>query len=237
MTALEISKSLRNLADTEIAKHSLRFFKTAKGEYGEGDMFLGIRVPLLRRIAKTHCNISLDEILKLLKSKFHEERMCALFLMIQNFEKGNKKQRKDIYNSYLSHTFYINNWDLVDASAHKIVGAYLEAKNRAILFKLSKSESLWERRIAVIATFWFIRLEQYEDTFELSRRLLTDEEDLIHKAVGWMLREIGKRDLSAEKKFLHAHYLTMPRTMLRYSIEKFPEDERKKYLSGNARIK
>ena len=232
MTAKELSKILKNHADDVIAKHTQGFFKTAKGEYGESDIFLGIRVPVLRQVAKKHRDISLDEILKLLKSKYHEERLCALFIMILHFERSNKKHRADIYRGYLSHTQFINNWDLVDASAHKIVGAYLENKNRAALLKLCKSKSLWERRIAMIATFWFIKLDQYDDTLEIAKWLIKDEEDLIHKAVGWMLREVGKRNLSVEKKFLKAHYLIMPRTMLRYAIEKFPDVERMKYLNG-----
>lgn len=231
MTAKKLSKILNNLADAAIAEHSKGFFKTSKGEYGEGDVFLGIRVPVLRQQAKIHRDISLTEILKLLKSKYHEERLCALFLMTHHFENGNKQERVVIYKSYLAHTQYINNWDLVDATAHKIVGAYLERNNRKSLYKLCKSKSLWERRIAIIATLWFIRLEQFDDTLEISKRLLKDEEDLIHKAVGWMLRELGKRDITLEKKFLKTHYKDMPRTMLRYAIEKFPETERKRYLN------
>ena len=233
MTSKELNKTLRRFADPVIAEHSLRFFKTGKGEYGEGDIFLGIRVPVLRQQAKIYKGISVSEIQKLLRSKYHEERLCALFVLTHHFEVGNKQERTKIYKLYLANTKYINNWDLVDATAHKVVGPYLFDRNRAPLYKLCKSKNLWERRIAIIATYYFIKRDQFVDTLELSNRLLKDEEDLMHKAIGWMLREVGKRDISVEKKFLKAHYKKMPRTMLRYAIEKFPERERKKYLNGS----
>ena len=232
MSSQELSKILRKLADPVIAGHSRRFFKTGKGEYGEGDTFLGIRVPVLRQQAKKHKDISLKETLRLLKSVYHEERLCVLFILTHQFEKANKQHRTVIYKLYLANTQYINNWDLVDASAHKIVGAYLENKSRQPLYKLCKSKNLWERRIAIIATFWFIKLNQFDDTLEISKQLINDKEDLIHKAVGWMLREVGNRDIAFEREFLKTHYKNMPRTMLRYAIEKFPKRERKKFLSG-----
>ena len=232
MTSQEIGKTLRRLADPAIADHSQRFFKTDKGGYGEGDKFLGIRVPVLREQAKKYQNISLEEIQSLLKSSFHEERLCALLLLVIKFTKGNEEERTSIYNLYLNNTKYINNWDLVDSSAYQIVGAYLENRDKCPLYELSKSDSLWERRIAIISTLHFIKKHQFDEALAISKQLIGDEEDLIHKAVGWMLREIGKRDLAIEEAFLRSHYKKMPRTMLRYAIEKFPEQERKKYLKG-----
>ncbi len=234
MTSKEISKILRSIADPEIAEHSQRFFKTGKGEYGEGDRFLGIRVPVLRKEAKKYTITSLSEIQKLLHSSFHEERLCALFLLVQRFTKSNEEDRKRIYDLYLNNTTYINNWDLVDSSAYHIVGMYLADKKKQPLYELAKSDSLWERRIAILATFYFIKVNNFDDALEISKLLINDKEDLIHKAVGWMLREIGKRDIAVERTFLKEHYKEMPRTMLRYAIEKFPEKERKRYLQGLA---
>ncbi len=232
MKAAQLSKILRGLADPVIAKHSQRFFKTGKGEYGEGDKFLGIRVPVLRKQAKKYKDIALEEIQCLLKSSFHEERLCALFLLIQKFTRGDAAEKATIYQLYLNNTRYINNWDLVDSSAYLIVGAYLEDKDKQPIYELATSDSLWERRIAIISTLHFIRKHQFHEALDLSKQLLTDKEDLIHKAVGWMLREIGKRDPGVEEIFLKTHYRQMPRTMLRYAIEKFPEQKRKKYLAG-----
>lgn len=232
MTAREISKIITGLADPAIAKHSQRFFKTGKGQYGEGDKFLGIRVPVLRAQAIKYKNTSLKEIQRLLKSPFHEERLFALLLLVQKFTKSNAEGRTAIFDLYLKNTRYINNWDLVDISAHHIAGVYLENKSRQILYDLSGSKILWERRIAMMATFHFIRNNQFADTLKISRLLLGDGEDLIHKAVGWMLREIGKRNPVVEKEFLKMHYQWMPRTMLRYAIEKFPQRERLRYLHG-----
>ena len=225
-------KMLRNLADPAIAEHSQRFFKTGKGEYGEGDRFLGIRVPVIRREVKTCQGASLLDVEKLLKSRFHEERLMALLLLVHKFKRGDEKDTAAIYHLYLDRTQYINNWDLVDCSAPTIVGGYLEDRNRRILHKLAKSVSLWERRIAIMATYQFIRNKDFDDTLALSVKLLTDQEDLIHKAMGWMLREVGNRDQKVEKAFLNTHYKNMPRTMLRYAIEKFPQATRKRYLEG-----
>ena len=210
----------------------MTFFKTGTGDYGEGDRFLGIRVPVLRKLVKTYKGISLDEIMKLLKSAYHEERMLALFFLVDMFEKGEAGTRKATYNAYLDNTAYINNWDLVDTTAPHIVGAFLVDRNRAPLYQLATSKSLWERRIAIISTFYFIRRHDFGDTLELSRIFLRDQEDLMHKAVGWMLREVGKRRMSALEGFLKTHYKHMPRTMLRYAIEKFPETKRQSYLKG-----
>ncbi len=232
MTAKQVSQILRDLADPIIAEHSQRFFKTGKGEYGEGDQFLGIRVPILREQVKKHSGIALEDTQQLLTSAFHEERLFALLLLVHKFSQSNEEGKTAIYKLYLSNTQYINNWDLVDSSAYHIVGAYLEDRDRQILYKLAESDSLWERRIAIMSTFQFIWKHQFDDTLKLSRLLINDKEDLIHKAVGWMLREVGKRDAAVEKAFLEVHYQKMPRTMLRYAIEKFPKQERKKYLDG-----
>ena len=232
MNAIQLSKILRDLADPVIAENSLRFFKTGKGEYGEGDKFLGIRVPVLRKQAGKYKDIALEEIQRLLKSSFHEERLCALFLLIHKFTRGDAAEKTAVYRMYLNNTRYINNWDLVDSSAYSIVGVYLEDKDKQPIYELAGSDSLWERRIAIISTLHFIRKHRFNEALDLSEQLINDKEDLIHKAVGWMLREIGKRDLNAEEFFLKTHYRQMPRTMLRYAIEKFPEQKRKKYLKG-----
>ncbi|MEO0374667.1 MAG: DNA alkylation repair protein [Cyanobacteria bacterium P01_A01_bin.17] len=232
MTSQNISQILRRLADPIGATQSQRFFKTGKGEYSEGDQFLGIRVPVLREQAKIFEGTPLPEIQNLLESPFHEERLCALLMLVRKFTKGTPEEQTHIYTLYLENTQYINNWDLVDLSAYHIVGPYLEHRDRHPLHKLAHSKSLWERRIAIISTFHFIKNNRFEETLGISEQLLNDSEDLIHKAVGWMLREIGKRDLETEEAFLKSHYKQMPRTMLRYAIEKFPEPKRQKYLKG-----
>jgi 3-methyladenine DNA glycosylase AlkD len=232
LTVEEIENTLRDLADCAIATHCQRFFKTSKGEYGEGDQFLGIRVPVLREQAKKFEDMPLKEVQKLLESPFHEERLCALFILVRKFNQDNSDVQTRIYTLYLSNTQSINNWDLVDSSAYHIVGPYLEHRNRDPLYKLAQSSCLWERRIAIMSTLHFIRNNQFDDALAISLQLLSDPEDLIHKAVGWMLREIGNRDLAIEKAFLREHYPQMPRTMLRYAVEKFPEQERRDYLKG-----
>lgn len=220
------------LANPTIAEHSRRFFKTGKGEYGEGDRFLGIRVPALRAFAKRHRDQTIGENVRLLSSRYHEERLLALIMMVNRFAIADEPQRQEIYKAYLDNTRYINNWDLVDSSAHQIVGGFLIDKNRCKLGQLSRSENLWERRISIIATYHFIKRDQYNDTLTIAKQLLNDKEDLIHKAVGWMLREVGKRDRKAQEHFLLNHYRTMPRTMLRYAIERFEVQERKQYMDG-----
>ena len=232
MTSSDIQERFRKLADPVIAEHSSRFFKTGKGEYGGGDQFLGIRVPLLRAHVREFQHISLTEIRELLRSRFHEERLFALYLLVRKYEKGSGDERQSIYNFYLDNLKFVNNWDLVDSSAPYIVGPWLEARNKACLYKLARSGNLWERRVAIISTFYFIRNNSFNDALRISLLLKHDSEDLIHKAVGWMLREIGKRDAAVEKAFLKEHYKDMPRTMLRYAIERFPENERKRYLKG-----
>lgn len=227
-----IITELKQHGDPEIARHSQRFFKTGVGEYGEGDIFLGIRVPKLRAIAKRHKEITRNEALTLLRSEYHEVRLLALFLLVNRYNRADSSEREQIYQDYLSHAEYINNWDLVDSSALQIVGHFLYDKDRTILFELARSQDLWERRISIMATFYFIRHSDYGDTLKLAKILLNDREDLIHKAVGWMLREIGNRSLVAEESFLKKHYGLMPRTMLRYAIEKFPQEKRLAYLKG-----
>jgi 3-methyladenine DNA glycosylase AlkD len=236
MTALakKIRAELISLGDEKIARHSLGFFKTGKGEYGEGDIFIGVRVPVIRALAKKYGEISLSEIVSILQSKVHEERMLALVLMVNKFKKAQVEESQALYSSYLDNTQYINNWDLIDISALHIVGAFLYDRDRSILMKLAQSKSMWERRIAIMSTFYFIRKNDFRDTLKIAQLLINDQQDLIHKAVGWMLREIGNRNLKTEEDFLKPFYNKMPRTMLRYSIEKFPEAKRKKYLSGSA---
>jgi 3-methyladenine DNA glycosylase AlkD len=227
-----VHNDLLQLANKEIAEHSQRFFKTAKGEYGAGDIFLGIRAPVLRKLVKKYRGISIAEVYKLLHSKFHEERLLAVLMLVQLFKTADVEEQKQIYDLYLRNTEFINNWDIVDISAGNIVGAYLYEKDRIPLYHLVKSENLWERRISIIATFYFIRKNDFEETLKISKILLHDKEDLIQKAVGWMLREVGKKVIEIEEEFLEEHYKKMPRTMLRYAIEKFPEARRKMYLRG-----
>ncbi|MFA7257464.1 MAG: DNA alkylation repair protein [Kiritimatiellales bacterium] len=231
MTAAEkITKQLKALGNKTAAEHAQRFFKTGPGQYGEGDHFLGIKVPVLRTLAKEHRDTLLDDAVELLQSPLHEVRLLALLIMILQSEQ--RKNETAIYRAYLANTHRINNWDLVDLTAAQIVGAHLFEKDRKPLYRLAKSKSLWERRIAIIATFYFIRRNQFDDTLAIADLLLNDKEDLMHKAVGWLLREVGKRDLKAEEKFLLPRYKQMPRTMLRYAIEKFPEPKRLAYLNG-----
>ena len=228
------------LANKEIAEHSQRFFKTGKGEYGESDIFLGIRVPVLRKLVNKYRGISLEEVSKSLHSKFHEERLLAVLILVHLFknrsgtldESGTYDGQKQIYNLYLDNIEFINNWDIVDISAGNIVGAYLHQKDKALLYRLVYTDNLWERRISIISTFYFIRQNEFDDTLKIAEILLNDKEDLIQKAVGWMLREVGKREIEIEEEFLQEHYMKMPRTMLRYAIEKFPETRRKMYLRG-----
>jgi 3-methyladenine DNA glycosylase AlkD len=228
----DIITYLENLADSGIAEHSQRFFKTGVGEYGYGDKFLGIRVPVLRKAVKLFQDTVIVEITKLLKSEYHEVRLFSLLLLVHQFSRAGEDKRERIYNLYLKHTKYINNWDLVDSSAHYIVGVWLNDKDRSVLYELVQSKQLWERRIAIMSTFYFIKNGQFNDTLKLSKILINDSEDLIQKAVGWMLREIGNRDIEVEEKYLKQYYKKMPRTMLRYSIEKFSKECRQAYLKG-----
>ncbi|OGE79223.1 MAG: DNA alkylation repair protein [Candidatus Doudnabacteria bacterium RIFCSPHIGHO2_01_FULL_46_14] len=225
-------KEIRKLSNPKRARISLGFFKTGKGHYGEGDLFLGLKVPECRNIAKKHISAGFTAIGKLLKSKFHEERLIALLILTYQFEKADQKGQKEIFNFFLANTKYVNNWDLVDLSSYKIVGQYLLDKNRRLLYKLANSKNLWERRIAIVSTYQFIRNHQFVDTLKISGLLLKDKHDLIHKAVGWMLREVGKRSQHILQKFLSKNANSMPRTALRYAIERFPEKQRLKYLKS-----
>ncbi|MBU0688098.1 MAG: DNA alkylation repair protein [Gammaproteobacteria bacterium] len=228
--AKEISAQLRALASPDTASILQGFFKTGPGQYGEGDVFLGIKIPPLRALAKQHRDADLPTIESLLASKYHEQRMFALLLLMQFYQAADETGRQAAYDLYLSNTARINNWDLVDVSAPHIVGHHLEQRPRAILRQLAQSDSLWERRIAIIATFHFIRQNDFADTIRIAEMLLDDKHDLMHKAVGWMLREVGKRDQKLAERFLQQHYPRLPRTALRYAIERFDPPLRKQYL-------
>lgn len=232
MNASQIIKELKALADPEKAEHSKRFFKAGPGEYGEGDEFLGIKVPPQRKVAKKFREMELEEVAKLLHNKYHEVRLTAAYLLVYMVEKGDQQTLKEVVQCYLENLEGINNWDLVDSSCHKILGPYFEDKERDLLYDFARSEDLWKKRIAMITCYHFIRNEDFDDALNIAEILVNDDHDLIHKAVGWMLREVGKRDLAAEESFLKKHYQTMPRTMLRYAIEKFDEPLRLKYLHG-----
>jgi 3-methyladenine DNA glycosylase AlkD len=234
-TLAGIRADLRELADPAGAMHSLRFFKTGPGEYGEGDKFLGLTVPEMRTIARKYRTLDDDAALELLASPWHEERLVALLLLVQGYKRGDERRRRKIHRAYLANTRWINNWDLVDLSAEHVVGPHLEAEEIELLERLARSRSLWERRIAIISTFHFIRRNEFRPTLKMATMLLNDPHDLIHKAVGWMLREVGKRDRKVLDTFLRKHYRTMPRTMLRYAIERHPETIRKRYLAGSVK--
>ncbi|MEK6948765.1 MAG: DNA alkylation repair protein [Nanoarchaeota archaeon] len=226
----QLRKELDGLKNPEKAKILARFFKTGKGEYGEGDVFLGLMVPESRKVAIKYKELQFGDIKDLLNSKIHEERLISLLILVHNYKNGNNAQKEKIFDFYLKNAKKVNNWDLVDLTADKIIGAHLIGKDTSILFKLAKSDNLWERRIAIISTFYFIRNNMFDDTFKISEILMNEKHDLIQKAVGWMLREVGKKNQEEEEKFLLKHYKKMPRTMLRYAIEKFDEDKRKIYL-------
>lgn len=228
---------LAALGDATAARFALRFFKTGPGQYGEGDRFLGIRVPVLRDLARDCRDAGLEVALPLLQSAWHEARAVGLMLLVRLYRKGDEATRKRIYTLYLKSTRFINNWDLVDSSAEHIVGPWLAdrpAERTRVLTRLARSKSLWERRIAILATFHYIKKGEAAETLRIAEMLLGDREDLIHKAVGWMLREVGKRvGETAAETFLRKHHRAMPRTMLRYAIERFGEDKRRRYLAGN----
>lgn len=231
-TLSSLYADMKHLGSSEKAKNNSWFFKTGTGEYGEGDTFCGLTVPQCRSLAKKYRHLPLEDIDALLHSPIHEARLIALIMAVTRFE-TNQEEQKDIYDWYLANTRWINNWDLVDTSAHKIVGAYLDKKPKDILLKLARSQSIWERRIAAIATFWFIKNGDYTPSLAVAEILLHDPHDLIHKAVGWMLREVGNKARETEESFLRKHYKSMPRTMLRYAIEKFEEPRRQAYLKGS----
>lgn len=228
-----VTSALERLANKEKAKILQRFFKTGKGEYGEGDIFLGIVVPAQRKVAREFGGLPLADIAGLLRSKIHEHRLTALLVLVDQFEQCNDKKRKTIFDFYIKNLQHINNWDLVDLSAPKIVGEYLagrRASDRQILYKLSVSKNIWSRRVAMISTYAFIRQNDFADTLTIAEKMLIDSHDLIHKSIGWMLREVGKRDEKVLRDFLQKHKSKMPRTALRYAIEKFSKSDRKKYL-------
>jgi 3-methyladenine DNA glycosylase AlkD len=227
-----IKAELTRLQNPQTATILQRFFKTGPGEYGEGDRFRGIRVPVLRQVAKKYRHLSRVETGHLLQSAFHEDRLLALLIFIDHYYQGQDPVRADIHHLYLQYTRFVNNWDLVDVSAPHLVGHYLKNRPKDKLLDLATSAVLWERRLAIIATLAFIKDGNFDETFRIARVLLEDPEDLIHKAVGWMLREVGKREMTVLYAFLQAHCRVMPRTMLRYAIEKFPEDRRQAFLRG-----
>lgn len=232
-TATQVKQALKKISNARDAVFLQRFFKTGPGEYSEGDVFIGVRVPQTREVVSQFKDLALPEVKKLLQSKIHEERLCALLILVGQFKKGDEDLQKKIYDLYLKSAKHINNWDLVDSSAEHIVGGYLQNRDKSILSRLAKSKDLWERRIGMLATFHYIKQGKSDEAIKIVKLLLKDEHDLIHKATGWMLREIGKRcSTQTLKNFLKSHYKTMPRTALRYSIEHFPRQDRLKYLEG-----
>lgn len=226
----EVREKLAEMGNAERAEVSKRYFKTGPGEYAEGDQFLGVAVPKVRSLARELRSLPLQDTEALLRSPIHEERLLALFILVHQYSKSEWVARQKIHRLYLRNIRFVNNWDLVDSSAGYIIGAHLWEQDRKMLYRLAVSRSLWERRIAILSTFYFIRKGDYSDTFRIAELLLNDKEDLIHKGVGWMLREVGNQDVRALRTFLDKHAAHMPRTMLRYAIEKFPEPARKKYL-------
>lgn len=235
--ASQIFERLKLVSSPEKAKANAWFFKTGPGEYGEGDKFIGVNVPNQRSVAKDlFSDLSIEEVLRCLRSPWHEERLTSLFVMVLKYQKGNDVDKHLIVGKYLENAKYVNNWDLVDSSAPYILGDWLVDRDKSVLYELVESENLWERRISIISTLFFIRQYKYEDTLKLSEQLLIDKHDLIHKAVGWCLREVGKKDEDLLLGFLDRHVQKMPRTTLRYAIERLPEEQRKYYLvleSGN----
>ncbi|MCG6975561.1 MAG: DNA alkylation repair protein [Acidiferrobacterales bacterium] len=228
----EIRSKLEQVASKEDATNLQRYFKTGPGEYGEGDRFLGVRVGPLRKLAKQYRTLPFSDVESLINSAYHEERMLALLILVEQFQRGAAEDQKRIFNLYLHNLRNINNWDLVDISAPRIVGGYLREHDRKRLYSLARSPHLWSRRVAMMATLFFISHDDFDDSLKIADLLLNDKHDLIHKAVGWMLREVGNRDRQVEEKFLKSRYKNMPRTMLRYAIEKFPPARRKRYLDG-----
>lgn len=231
LTVEDAQAALTEAADPKRAESSKWFFKTGPGEYGEGDRFRGVTVPIQRRLARTFWKMPVSEIERLLHSEWHEDRLLALLCLVRRHEKL-PDERQELHELYLRNTRFVNNWDLVDSSAEYLVGAHVAPDDLSLLERLAASDSIWERRIAMLATFHHIKKGELAPAFRIAERLLRDPEDLIHKAVGWMLREAGERDLKREEEFLRSHYRSMPRTMLRYAIEKFPEPKRKAYLRG-----
>lgn len=227
-----LRRKLELLADPKRAIILQRFFKTGPAEYAEGDIFAGLTVPQVRIVSKEAGILGLSDLQTLLRSPIHEERLLALFLLIRDFQKGSETEKKRIFRLYLENSKYVNNWDLVDSSADKIIGDFLQNKPKTVLYRLARSGNLWERRMAILATFHYIKQGEFSESLKIAKMLLKDKHDLIHKAVGWMLREIGKRDQAVEEAFLKENCAQMPRTMLRYAIERFPPNLRQRYLAG-----
>lgn len=231
-----LKDDIQSFADPELAKLAMRYFKTGKGEYGHGDVFLGLTVPEQRKLAKKYKSLNFADLAKLMRSRIHEYRFIALVILAMKvkdktkIDSDDKKQLREAADFYLKHRVGVNNWDLVDTSAPRILGEYLFHNDRKILYRFAKSKNLWERRIAIITTLYFIRQGQFDDTLAIAKILLYDKHDLIHKAVGWMLREVGNMSRETEEKFLREHYRDMPRTMLRYAVEKFPPRLRAVYM-------
>ena len=231
----ELRKRLKRFASARDAQFLQRFFKTGPGEYGEGDQFIGVRVPALRRLVREFRGLALADTCELLHSPIHEERLLALLILVDAYDRGNESERAAMFRLYLDNTACINNWDLVDGSAPGIVGRHLATRPRKILFELAGSPDVWERRIALLGAFHFIRRNEFAEILRLAEMLLLDRHDLIHKAAGWMLREAGKRDVTVLRGFLKLHAARMPRTMLRYSIEKLPVTERRRWLAAGGK--
>lgn len=232
ITAEAISEALHELGNKETAAHSAGFFKSGKGEYGEGDKFIGVRVPVIRKLVRQFRDAPLTVVKSLLKSRWHEERLLAVLLLVEQYKRGSPEEKNAVFDTYLQFRRFVNNWDIVDSSAHLIIGPHLQSSSKQLLYELADSEVIWDRRIAMMSTYHYIRQGDFNDALKLARILRDDRHDLIHKVVGWMLREIGNRDCAAEEAFLNEHYKKMPRTMLRYAIEKFSPATRKAYLDG-----
>ena len=232
----KLKKELKQLSSPEKSKIYARFFKTSKGQYGAGDIFLGLTVPEQRRVAQKYVDLKFDEIKILLRSKYHEHRLTGFFILCYKYQKARNSEKAKIIDFYLKHKHRANNWDLIDCVADKLLGKHIIDKDKSILYELAKSESLWDRRIAIITTFEFIRKGKFDDTIKISEILLNDKHDLIQKAVGWMLREIGKRDEKELIKFLDKHYKKMPRTMLRYSVERLDKNRKKFYMKKQNKV-
>ncbi len=224
--------ALKQVSSPKVAEQTRKFFKTGEGEYSEGDVFIGVRMADIRKVAKQNLHLKRTEILSLVRSKIHEERMLGFLILLYQFDKGDEVEQRRIYKFYVSKFKFVNNWDLVDVTAPGIVGRYLMDQDRSVLYDWALSNHLWTRRISIVAQWWMIRNGDLKDVFRISQILLQDEHDLIHKAVGWMLREAAKKDLKKTESFLKKYYKAMPRTMLRYAIERFPEGKRQKYLKG-----
>jgi 3-methyladenine DNA glycosylase AlkD len=233
---VKVQKVIREFKDVKYSEKCKRFFKTEKGEYGYGDLFLGVKSPVIRQLAKDNTEICFSNVKKLVKSKYHEERLLGLIILVNKYKKAKTiDAQEEIFQIYISHFKYINNWDLVDVTCPHIIGKHLMDRDRSILYTWAKSDDLWTKRIAMITNWWFVRNGDLKEVFKISKILLNDEHDLIHKAVGWMLREAGKKDIIKTENFLMKYYKSMPRTMLRYAIEKFPENKRQNYLKGKVK--